>query len=79
MTLVGIIVTGASGSAPTEVFSCKIRRSATFVKSEGFGWSDGTIWVINVVATAENKPAYRGKRKRLRYLNGCNGLEEAHR
>ena len=28
--------------------------------SEGFGWRDGMIWTMNVVETAENKPAWHG-------------------
>lgn len=59
MTRLGAIFEiGASGSVPSkEVFCCNIRRSRTFVKSAGFGWSDGIIWTINEVVTAENKPA----------------------
>ena len=42
--LAGTFVTGASGLIPSnEVFCCKIRRSRAFVRSEGFGWSDGMI------------------------------------
>lgn len=38
MALVGMVVTGANGSAPSnEVFCCNIRSSREFVKSEGFG------------------------------------------
>jgi hypothetical protein len=58
IALAEILVTGANGSAPSnEVFCCNIRRSRTFVRSMGFGWSVGMICTMNVVATAENKPA----------------------
>ena len=49
---------GASGSAlPNEAFCCSIRSSRAFVRSAGSGWSSGMIWTMNVVVTAENKPA----------------------
>jgi hypothetical protein len=55
---IGIFETGARGSVPSnEVFCCNIRRSRTFVRSVGFGWTPGTIWAMNVEVTAENKPA----------------------
>ena len=51
---------GPSGLEPSnEVFCSKIRRSRTFVRSAGFGWSAGVIWIMNAVVTAKNKPAYR--------------------
>jgi hypothetical protein len=56
--LIGMFETGARGSAPpNEVFCCNIRRSRTFVRSMGFGWSTGMIWTMNAEVIAENKPA----------------------
>ena len=57
-TRAGTSLTGAWGSAPeNELLCCNIRSSRTFVRSEGFGWTNGIIWVMNVTETLENKPA----------------------